>query len=127
MKFFLAIALFAANALYSSQALDIVAEYPKLLALCKGAGDYAYVGVLYGDGSTTTFSYGQCYPYQLNAPTGPLAEMAVFCKTVICYNDLGSDCSAELPAPVLVPALTTLVNADDFVQIIGQGAICHPL
>jgi hypothetical protein len=41
MKFFLAIALFAANALYSSQALDIVAEYPKLLALCKGAGDYA--------------------------------------------------------------------------------------
>lgn len=43
-----------------------------------------YVGVLYENGMTTTFNYGECYPYSLD---GVLAEMAVFCKSVTCENN----------------------------------------
>lgn len=43
-----------------------------------------YVGVKYKDGYTTTFEFGQCYPYSIG---GSVAQMAVFCKSVTCYNN----------------------------------------
>ncbi|KAF8158090.1 hypothetical protein B0H34DRAFT_440909 [Crassisporium funariophilum] len=87
---------------------------------------FKYVGVLYEGNISTTFEYGECYPYQL--PDRKLAQMAVFCKSVTCNNNPNPDCSggAVPPIPVPVPALTTLINAADFVQIIGQGATCQP-
>ena len=43
-----------------------------------------YVGVLYDGGLTTSFDYGECYPYEID---GNLAQMAVFCKSVTCESN----------------------------------------
>lgn len=43
-----------------------------------------YVGVLYADGTTVTYNFGQCYPYEIGSV---LAEVAVFCKGVTCENN----------------------------------------
>jgi hypothetical protein len=43
-----------------------------------------YVAVLYANTPDfVTYEKKQCYPYTLN---GNLAQMAVFCEEVTCYN-----------------------------------------
>ncbi|KAJ3497908.1 hypothetical protein NLJ89_g10287 [Agrocybe chaxingu] len=99
-------------------------EYLKLLHLCNKGGSNAYVAVRYQGNYYTTFKYNQCYPYEIS---GNLAEMAVFCKSATCYNNPNPDCTGGVvpPVPVPVPALTTVVNAAGWVQLLGQGATCQ--
>ncbi|KAJ7247489.1 hypothetical protein C8J57DRAFT_1080878 [Mycena rebaudengoi] len=63
---------------------DPVTEYLKLLNMCKAASSTTYVAVRYAGPIYTTFSFGECYPYQINEN---LAQVAVFCKAVTCYNN----------------------------------------
>ncbi|CAA7266134.1 unnamed protein product [Cyclocybe aegerita] len=125
-KFFhpLTLLLAAASAVFGApQNIDPI-EYFKLLYLCEDGGPNTYVAVRYQGNQYTTFEYNQCYPYEIS---GNLAEMAVFCKSATCYNNPDPDCTggAVPPVPVPVPALTTLVNAADWVQLLGQGATCQ--
>ncbi|KAJ7200630.1 hypothetical protein GGX14DRAFT_372123 [Mycena pura] len=65
--------------------LNLVPEYLKLLAMCNNGPPNTYVAVLYaGTNDYATFAFGQCYPYRID---GVLAEMAVFCKAVTCYDN----------------------------------------
>jgi len=104
----------------------VLTEYVKLLNLCKNGGSNSYVGVEYESGFTTTYDYNQCYPYSIN--NGDLAQMAVFCKSVTCYSNPNPNCTggAVPPVPVPIAAGLTLVNAADWVQLLGQGATCQP-
>ncbi|TFK32213.1 hypothetical protein BDQ12DRAFT_728870 [Crucibulum laeve] len=118
------IALLAAFASAAPGGLPI-SDYLYLLHLCENGGPNAYVGVRYqGINNYRTFNFGECYPYKIDEN---LAEQAVFCKTVTCYNNPNPDCTggAVPPVPVPVPVGTTLLNAADFVQLIGQGATCQ--
>ncbi|TFK70377.1 hypothetical protein BDN72DRAFT_839087 [Pluteus cervinus] len=111
--------------LLSGGIVPVLSQYAELFELCEAGGPNSYVGVLYESGFTTTFDYGECYPYEID---DDIAEMAVFCKSVTCENNPNPDCTggAIPPVPVPVPAGVTLINALDFVQIIGQGATCQP-
>ncbi|KAF8184236.1 hypothetical protein BJ912DRAFT_1144658 [Pholiota molesta] len=105
--------------------VPVEGTYAELYNLCESKGSQSYVGVLYADGTKKTFNFGECYPYAY----GPvLAQQAVFCKGATCENNPNPDCTggAIPPVPVVVPPLTTLINAADFVQLIGQGATCQP-
>ncbi|KAF8878898.1 hypothetical protein CPB84DRAFT_1828519 [Gymnopilus junonius] len=106
--------------------IPVLSEYAELFSFCEAGGPDAYVGVQYADGFLTTFAYGQCYPYSV--PDHGLAAMAVFCKSVTCENNPNPDCTggAVPPVPVPIVAGLTLINAADFVQILGQGATCQP-
>jgi hypothetical protein len=44
--------------------------------------DSQYVRVLYADGVTRYFDYGECYPFRIN---GALAVWAVWLKSTTCY------------------------------------------
>ncbi|KAF9531284.1 hypothetical protein CPB83DRAFT_849693 [Crepidotus variabilis] len=106
--------------------VPILSEYADLLQRCEEGGANAYVGVHYqGDTGYQTFNYGQCYPYQIGKD---LAKMAVFCKSVTCYSNPDPDCTggATPPVGVPLPKYATLINAADFVQLLGQGATCQP-
>ena len=96
--------LFAIAGLAMSTGIPVISEYKTLDDLCKKGGSNVvstlfsasrgilifiycsskYVGVVYKGGQTTTYSFGQCYPYTLN---GNIAKMAVFCKSVTCYSN----------------------------------------
>ncbi|KAF5314930.1 hypothetical protein D9619_007573 [Psilocybe cf. subviscida] len=71
------------------------------------------------------FHYGQCYPYSY--PDHGLAQVAVFCRAVTCNNNPNPDCTggAVPPVPVPLPPLTVLPNVADWVQLLGQGAMCY--
>lgn len=83
----------------------IIPGYQELYDLCTSGGpnvvsthynafkkdrDYSpvvrcqYVGVRYAGKVYKTFSYNECYPYEVD---GHLAEMAVFCKSATCYDN----------------------------------------
>ncbi|KAF9034315.1 hypothetical protein BJ165DRAFT_1512903 [Panaeolus papilionaceus] len=64
--------------------IPVLSEYQKLWNLCVAGGDNTYVGVRYAGGNYKTFAFNECYPYEVS---GNLAEMAVFCKSVTCYNN----------------------------------------
>lgn len=126
MRFSLSIlSILSAAGLASSSGIPVVGELAKLAKLCLDGGPNVYVGVLYDRGTTVTYSFDQCYPYTLS--DGELAEMAFFCQSVTCYSNPYLDCEggSDLPTGVPVPAGTTLVNAADFVQLLGQGATCE--
>ncbi|KAJ7473072.1 hypothetical protein B0H11DRAFT_1728992 [Mycena galericulata] len=62
-----------------------VTEYVKLLQMCNDGPPNTYVAVRYaGPDNYATFAFEQCYPYRIN---GVLAQMAVFCKSVTCYDN----------------------------------------
>ncbi|KAF8993282.1 hypothetical protein BDQ17DRAFT_1253045 [Cyathus striatus] len=104
--------------------LELVPEYVKLYNMCQDSVDGTYVAVRYGDNNYTTFKYNQCYQYVID---GNKAEMAVFCKSVTCYNNPNPDCTggAIPPIPFPFPEKLVLVNTADFVQLLGQGATCQ--
>jgi len=102
----------------------VITDYLELYDLCESGGPDVYVGVRYEGPVYKTFSYNQCYPYEVD---GHLAQMAVFCKSVTCYNNPNPDCTggAVPPVPVPIVAGLTLVNVEDWVQLLGQGATCQ--
>ncbi|KAF9469455.1 hypothetical protein BDZ94DRAFT_1303922 [Collybia nuda] len=108
-----------------SSSIPLMGDFARLHALCATSGPNAYVGVQYASGFEITFQYNQCYPYQL--PNQGLAQKAVFCKTATCYSNPNPDCTggAVPPIPVSVVDGTMLVNAADWVHLMGQGATCH--
>jgi len=124
MRFSLLILSALATATRVLADVPVLTEYDILYQLCEAGGDDVYVGVLYEGGQTTTFSFDECYPYELG---GEDAEMAVFCKSVTCYSNPNPDCTGGAVPPVPVPLLAglTLINAADWVQLLGQGATCQ--
>ncbi|KDQ50682.1 hypothetical protein JAAARDRAFT_211597 [Jaapia argillacea MUCL 33604] len=119
------LALLSTAYLVSSAGVPVVTEYATLYSACEAGGSNVYVAVQYANTpKIALYSYDECYPYEVN---GNLAEMAVFCKSVTCENNPNPDCTggAVPPVPVPIPAGLTLVNAADFVQLLGQGATCQ--
>ncbi|KAF7344172.1 hypothetical protein MVEN_01707600 [Mycena venus] len=104
---------------------DLVTEYAKLLQMCNAGPLNTYAAVRYaGLNNYETFAFGECYPYRIN---GSLAQMAVFCKSVTCYNNPNADCTggAVPPVPVPLEAGLTLVNIGDWVHLLGSAATCN--
>ncbi|KAI9650589.1 hypothetical protein NHQ30_000607 [Ciborinia camelliae] len=100
----------------------VIPSYTTLNNYCQNAGPNAYVGVQYADGVITSYNYGDCYPYTLN---GSPALAAVFCKSVICSNCAGENCT-NANLELLVPRSVALVNPWGVVTtILGKGAICE--
>ncbi|KAM3150688.1 hypothetical protein ABEW05_008989 [Botrytis cinerea] len=103
---------------------SVVPSYTVLNNYCEHAGPKAYVGVQYDNGVITSYDYNQCYPYTVNGST---ALQAVFCKSVICENCAGDDCT-DPNLTLTVPRSLTLVNPWGLVTtILGKGAICQEL
>jgi len=105
---------------------SLIPLYHDLYDRCEAAGKNSYVGVFYaGNTGYKTFNHGECYSYEVN---GDLAQMAVFCKSVTCVDNPNPDCTggATPPVGVPVPQFLTLINAADWVQLLGQGATCQP-
>ncbi|KAF5870617.1 uncharacterized protein Bfra_010006 [Botrytis fragariae] len=139
MKFFSTIVIASFGALVTSnpllpvlslrdnsvtQSSSVIPSYTVLNDYCQNAGPDAYVGVQYDNGVITSYKYGQCYPYVVNGST---ALAAVFCKSVICTNCSGDNCTD--PNIVLtVPRSLVLVNPAGVVTtVLGKGAICQKL
>jgi hypothetical protein len=125
MKFSLAVGFSVLAAIGRAlPSIPVLGLYDELLNRCNTGDPDVYVGVLYGDDTFTTFSYGKCYPYILN---GENAVMAVFCRSVTCFNNPNPDCTGGAVPPVPVPILAglTLVDVDDWVLLLGQGATCQ--
>ncbi|KAF7924016.1 hypothetical protein BELL_0244g00180 [Botrytis elliptica] len=103
---------------------SVIPSYTVLNNYCEAAGPNAYVGVQYDNGVITSYNYGDCYSYVVNGST---ALAAVFCKSVICTNCSGDDCTD--PNIVLtVPRSLVLVNPAGVVTtVLGKGAICQKL
>ncbi|KAF7889313.1 uncharacterized protein EAF01_010806 [Botrytis porri] len=106
------------------QSSSVVPSYTVLNSYCLSAGPNAYVGVQYDNDVITSYNFGECYPYVVNGST---ALAAVFCKSVICTNCSGDDCTD--PNIVLtVPRSLILVNPAGVVTtVLGKGAICQEL
>ncbi|KAF7891322.1 uncharacterized protein EAF02_001647 [Botrytis sinoallii] len=107
-----------------TQSSSVIPSYTVLNNYCEAAGPNAYVGVQYDNGVITSYNYGDCYSYVVNGST---ALAAVFCKSVICTNCSGDDCTD--PNIVLtVPRSLVLVNPAGVVTtVLGKGAICQKL
>ncbi|KAF8590388.1 hypothetical protein K439DRAFT_1627897 [Ramaria rubella] len=82
-----------------------------------------YVWVRYSDNSQHFFKFNECYPYQIG---NAIAQEAVWYASTICVQYEGPNCTGDTfpPLGVPVPGGTVLANVADFVQIIGQGALC---
>jgi len=106
-------------------ALNTDPEYRGLLNRCLAGGSFVYVAVRYSGNIYVTYKFDECYPYEVN---GKKAEVAVFCRDVQCVSHPKADCSGGDVTPA-VPLLAglTLINAADWVRLLGKGATCQPL
>ncbi|PPQ71557.1 hypothetical protein CVT24_006438 [Panaeolus cyanescens] len=120
MKFTLTFVALSTLASSAFGQIPVLSEYVKLFQLCQAGGENTYVGVRYAGGNYKTFAFNECYPYVVD---GNNAEMAVFCKGVTCYNNPNPDCTGGAVPPVPVPLLAglTLINAAQWVQLLGQA------